>query len=147
MSVKELKRRRRTYREVNLYGNENYREYRQAFGGYISFLYEYDELSEAEVRVYKNHLRWLQKVEKESMTKSYKMVVLQYMLSKGPSEWYRPITPVEVAPHFHQFYMEKEYRKKIDFSSGNTIRLWEYDEIGVANLIATMPMDKWQDKN
>lgn len=145
--VKESLGRRPTYREVHLYGNENSREYRQAFGGYFSFLYDREELTEAEIQVYTKHLPWLQKLEKESMTKSYKMVVLQYMLEKGQSAWYKSVTPEEVAPYFHQFYMEKEYRKQIDFSSANTKRLWEYDEIGVARLIAQMPMDKWMDKD
>lgn len=145
--VKESLGRRPTYREVHLYGKENSREYRQAFGGYFAFLYDHGELDDIEVRVYENHLPWLQKVEKESMTKSYKMVVLKYMLEKGPADWYKPVTPEEVAPYFHHFYMEKEYRKRIDFSSANTKRLWEYDEVSVARLIAQMPMDKWMDKD
>lgn len=145
--VKELLGRRPTYHEVHLNGRENSREYRQAFGGYFSFLYDRDELSSHEAQVYKHHLAWLQKVEKESMTKSYKMVVLQYMLDKGPSQWYKSITPEEVAPYFHEFYMAKEYRKRIDFSNSNTKRLWEYDEAKVAQLIARMPMDKWMDND
>lgn len=145
--VKELLGRRPTYREVHLYGKENSQEYRQAFGGYFSFLYNCDELNRHEISVYKSYLPWLQKVEKELMTKPYKMVVLQYMLEKGPADWYKPVTPEEVAPYFHQFYMEEEYRKRIDFSSANTKRLWDYDEKGVARLIADMPMDKWMDRN
>lgn len=145
--VKELLGRRPTYREVHLYGKENSKEYRQAFGGYFSFLFDRGELTEDEIGVYKNYLPWLQKIEKESMTQSYKMVVLQYMLEKGPSNWYESVTPEEVAPYFHKYYMEKEYRKRIDFSSRNTRRLWDYDEVGVARLISTMPMNKWVDKN
>jgi len=145
--VKELLGRRPTYHEVHLNGRETSRAYRQAFGGYFSFLYDREELSSHEAQVYKHHLAWLQKVEKESMTKSYKMVVLQYMLDKGPSQWYKSITPEEVAPYFHEFYMAKEYRKRIDFSNSNTKRLWEYDEAKVAQLIARMPMDKWMDND
>src|SRR5699024_6724539 len=59
---------------------------------------------------------------------------------------YKPVTPEEVAPYFHKFYMEKEYRKRIDFSNRNTKKLWDYDEKGVARLIANMTMDKWLDK-
>lgn len=147
ISIKQALGRRPTYREVHLYGKENSREYRQAFGGYFSFLFERKELTNDEERVYKRYLPWLQKVEKESMTKSYKMVVLKYLLDKGPEQWYKPVTPEEVAPFFHQFYMEKEYRKRIDFSNRNTKRLWAYDEKGVAQLIAKMPMEKWLDKN
>lgn len=147
ISIKQALGRRPTYREVHLYGKENSREYRQAFGGYFSFLFERKELTNDEERVYKRYLPWLQKVEKESMTKSYKMVVLKYLLDKGPEQWYKPVTPEEVAPFFHQFYMEKEYRKRIDFSNRNTKRLWAYDEKVVAQLIAKMPMEKWLDKN
>src|SRR5699024_11482585 len=80
------------------------------------------------------------------MTKSYKMVVLKYLLEKGPKNWLDPVTPTEVAPYFHQFYMEKNYRKQIDFSNKNTKKLWEYDEEKVAKLIADMPMYKWVGK-
>lgn len=81
------------------------------------------------------------------MTKSYKMVVLQYMLEKVASAWHKHVTPLEVAPYFHQFYMKKEHRKQINFSSANTKRLWEYNEIGVTQLIERMTMNKWMDKN
>lgn len=39
--------------------------------------------------------------------------------------------------------MEKEYRKRKDFSNQNTKRLWDYDASKVAKLIAEMPMSKW----
>jgi hypothetical protein len=39
--------------------------------------------------------------------------------------------------------MEKEYRKRIDFSDKGAKKLWDYDENGVSKLIATMPMAKW----
>ena len=39
--------------------------------------------------------------------------------------------------------MEKEYRKRIDFSDKGAKKLWNYDEKGVSKLIATMPMTKW----
>lgn len=139
--------RRPTYKEVHLHGTINSKEYKQAFGGYISFLKEYGELTNHEVAVYEKHYNWLNKVEKETMTKSYKMVVLQYLLDKGPSEWLKPVTPEEVAPYFHQFYMEKNYRKQIDFSSKNTKAMWEYNEKKVVRLIADMPMKKWVGKD
>ena len=127
--VKERLGRRPTYREVHLYGNENSKEYRQAFGGYFAFLHKYGELSEKEKEVYETYYQWLNKVEKEQMTKSYKMVVLEYLLQKGEDLWYQPVTPNEVAPYFHQFYMSKNYRKLIDFSNKNTKELWEYNEV------------------
>lgn len=145
LTVKEEIGRRPTYVELHKMGKMNSKEYRQAFGGYFAFLKEYGELSEAEKNVYNKHYQWLQKLERERMTKSYKMVVLKYMLEKGPRKWHEPVTPNEVAPYFHRFYMEKEYRKKKDFSNQNTKRLWDYDEERVAKLIADMPMSKWVD--
>src|SRR5699024_12624293 len=71
----------------------------------------------------------------------------KYLLEKGPKNWLDPVTPTEVAPYFHQFYMEKNYRKQIDFSNKNTKKLWEYDEEKVAKLIADMPMSKWVGKD
>lgn len=147
IQVKERLGRRPTYREVHLYGLEFSREYRQAFGGYFAFLNEFEELTAAEKPIYNTYYNWFNKLEKEQMTKSYKMVVLEYLLQKGPRDWYEPVTPNEVAPYFHHFYMSKEYRKQADFSNQNTKRLWEYNEDKTASLIAKMPMSKWVGKD
>ena len=87
--------------------------------------------------------QWLIETEKTGMAKSYKMVVLLAMLTRGPSDWYKPVSSREIAPFFHQYLMEKEYRKRIDFSDKASKKLWDYDEKGVSKLIATMPMTKW----
>ncbi|MFC4022317.1 DEAD/DEAH box helicase family protein [Oceanobacillus longus] len=147
LKVKEYLGRRPTYKEVHLHGTTNSKEYRQAFGGYYAFLNEYGELTDHEFEVYQKHYRWFIKVEKEQMSKSYKMVVLQYLLDKGPSDWLKSVTPEEVALYFHQFYMEKSYRRNADFSNKNTKKLWNYDEAKVAKLIADMPMTKWVGKD
>ncbi|MCZ0757110.1 DEAD/DEAH box helicase family protein, partial [Anoxybacillus sp. J5B_2022] len=135
--------RRPTYLELHLHGRSEAKEYRDEFKSYVGFLYWADELSEREKEVFLKYESWLVEVERTTMTKSYKMVVLQAMLNRGPSRWHLPITPNEVAPFFHQYFMEKEYRKRIDFSDGETKRLWQYDEQKVAKLIAKMPMTKW----
>ncbi|WP_067726905.1 DEAD/DEAH box helicase family protein [Oceanobacillus damuensis] len=147
LKVKEKLGRRPAYKEVHLLGTINSKEYRQAFSGYFAFLNEYGELTDHEAEVYKKHYRWLNKVEKEQMSKSYKMVVLQYLLDKGPADWLKSVTPEEVAPYFHRFYMEKKYRRNADFSNKNTKKLWDYDEAKVARLIADMPMSKWVGKD
>jgi hypothetical protein len=77
------------------------------------------------------------------MTKSYKMVVLYYMLERDSVDWTRPITPEAAAPFFHEYYTEKEYRKRIDFSDKNTRGLWVYDMKKISKLIAMMPMSMW----
>lgn len=147
LKVKEQLGRRPSYEEVHKHGASNSKEYKQAFGGYFSFLDEYGELTDHEVNVYQKHYRWLNKVESEKMTKSYKMVVLQFLLNKGPFDWLNPITPEETSHYFHQFFMEKAYRRKKDFSNKNTKKLWNYDETKVAKLIAEMPMSKWVGKD
>jgi hypothetical protein len=65
------------------------------------------------------------------------------MLERGKSTWLEPISSKDVAPFFHHYLMEKEHRKRIDFSDKGAKKLWDYDEKGVSKLIATMPMTKW----
>ncbi|WP_035019846.1 DEAD/DEAH box helicase family protein [Anoxybacillus flavithermus] len=141
--VKQQLGRRPTYLELHLHGRSEAKEYRDEFKSYVGFLYWADELSEREKEVFLKYESWLIEVERTVMTKSYKMIVLQAMLNRGPSRWHSPMTPTEAAPFFHQYLTEKEYRKRIDFSDGETKRLWQYDEQKVAKLIAKMPMTKW----
>ncbi|MFV8829539.1 DEAD/DEAH box helicase family protein [Alkalihalobacterium sp. APHAB7] len=134
---------RPTYLELHLYGNADTNNYKQEFKSYAGFLYWANELHETEEDVFKAYETWLQEVERTGMNKSYKMVVLSYMLSCGLEKWTSPVTPEEVAPYFHNYLTEKEYRKRIDFSDKQGKRLWDYDETKVAKLIADMPMTKW----
>jgi hypothetical protein len=62
------------------------------------------------------------------MAKSYKMVALKYMLSRGVDNWLDPITPEEVAPFFHKYLTEKEYRRRIDFSDKGAKQMWDYNK-------------------
>ncbi|MED5072666.1 DEAD/DEAH box helicase family protein [Anoxybacillus geothermalis] len=135
--------RRPTYLELHLHGRSEAAEYKSEFGSYVGFLYWADELSDLEKDVFRKYESWLVEVERTVMSKSYKMVVLKAMLERGPSGWHQPITPQEAAPFFHRYLTEKEYRKRIDFSDGETKRLWEYDQEKVSRLIARMPMTKW----
>ncbi|MCQ6265130.1 DEAD/DEAH box helicase family protein [Fictibacillus sp. WQ 8-8] len=142
----ELKKelgRRPTYLELHLHGRSNSREYRQEFKSYPGFLYWADELREEEKNAFLENESWLVEVESTGMAKSYKMIVLNYMLGRGVGNWLNPITPKEVAPYFHHYLMEKEYRKRIDFSDKASEQLWEYNEKKVSKLIASMPMNKW----
>ncbi|MCA0993495.1 DEAD/DEAH box helicase family protein [Guptibacillus hwajinpoensis] len=135
--------RRPSYLELHLYGRENSREYRQEFGSYPGFLQWAGELAPFEEKVYRDYESWVKEVERTGMAKSYKMIVLHYMLSRGMENWLASVTPKEVAPYFHQYLTEKEYRRKIDFSDKGSRAMWEYDESKVASLIARMPMTKW----
>lgn len=142
-TLKQELGRRPSYLELHLKGQSDTKQYKQEFKSYIGFLYWANELSNREKELFKRYEPWLVEVEKTGMTKSYKMVVLLAMLNRGVENWYKPITPEETAPFFHQYLTETEYRKKIDFSDKETMRLWEYDENKVSKLIAKMPMSKW----
>lgn len=58
------------------------------------------------------------------MTKSYKMIILLYMLERGSEHWAESVTSKETAPFFHGYLMKKEYRRRIDFSDKDSKRLW-----------------------
>jgi hypothetical protein len=143
MDLKRELGKRPTYLELHLQGASDSSQYKQEFKSYVGFLKWADELSVDEIEVFSSYENWLIEAEKTGMTKSYKMVVLLAMLDRGISEWYKPISSREAAPFFHQFLMEKEHRKRIDFSDSGAKDLWEYDEKGVSKLIAKMPMTKW----
>src|SRR5690606_32156115 len=61
----------------------------------------------------------------------------------GPKHWTYPVAPEEVAPFFHRYLTEKEYRKKVDLDSKKGQGLIEYNESRVSILIAEMPMTMW----
>ncbi len=143
MDLKRELGRRPTYLELHLKGASDSPHYKQEFKSYIGFLNWANELSEDEIDVLSRGGNWLIEAERTGMTKSYKMVVLLAMLDRGKWHWYKPITPRETAPFFHQFFMEKEHRKRIDFSDKGARKFWEYDEKGVSKLIANIPMTKW----
>ena len=132
-----------TYMELHLHGRENSWEYRNEFGSYVAFLLWAGCLTPEEQAAYEASEAWIRDVERTAMAKSYKMVVMLYMLERGEDRWSDSVTPQEVAPFFHRYLTEKEYRKRIDFSDGESRRLWTFDEAGVSSLIARMPMSKW----
>lgn len=141
--LKQVLGRRPTYLELHLKGRSDSISYKQEFGSYVGFLYWAGELSEIERDIFKRYENWLIEVEKTNMSKSYKMVLLKVMLDRGVENWFKPITPKEVAPEFHHYLTDKEYRKRIDFSDKTGRSLWKYNEEKVSKLISRMPMRKW----
>jgi len=135
--------RRPIYLELHLKGHSDSNQYKQEFNSYVGFLNWANELSEQEKVVFERYENWLVEVEKTSMSKSYKMILLLAMLNRGITEWFKPITSKEVAPFFHHYLTETEYRKRIDFSDKSSKKLWEYNEKAVSKLIETMPMTMW----
>ena len=146
MAYHDLKRemgRRPRYLEFHLHANLDSKTVKQEFGSYIGMLGYADELTEEEQDVWLKYRGWFLEAEKTGMTKSYKMVVLSYMLSKGAERWLDPITADEAAPFFHNYLTEKDYRLNIDFSDAQGKRLRTYNHKKMADLIAQMPMNKW----
>lgn len=105
------------------------------FGSYVGLLKDAVELTEQELEAYDLYKGWLEEVEKTAMTKSYKMVLLSYMLSRGVNHWFEPVTAEAASPYFIDFLTTKEYRKKIDSIIP--------DHKKAASLIGRMPMTKW----
>ncbi|MCY0875693.1 MAG: DEAD/DEAH box helicase family protein [Firmicutes bacterium] len=139
--------RRPLYLEMHLQRRVDGREIKQEFGSYVRFLESLGELEADELDVSERYQPWFREVESTGMTKSYKMVVLLAMLQRGKGDWYKPITHQEVAPFFHKYFTEKEFRRKIDFSDRKTAALAEYNVDEVAQLIRKMPMTKWSNSS
>ncbi|MGG3802676.1 DEAD/DEAH box helicase family protein [Metabacillus fastidiosus] len=143
LSLKQEIGRRPTYIELHLNGTIDSIQYRQEFNSYIGFLNWADELTEIEKEIFSKYERWIIEVEKTSMSKSYKMVVLLAMLERGISGWYKRIIPNEVAPFFHKYLTQTEYRKRIDFFDKESKKLWDYNKEKISRLISKMPMTMW----
>lgn len=130
-----------------MYGQTDAEQYKTEFDSYYGFLLWAEELSDREREVYLRYKNWLIEVEKTRMNNSYKMVVLLAMLERGVRKWHYPVNSREIAPFFHRYFMEKEYRKKLNFSEKNTKNLWKYDEEGVSKLNSSEPMTHWSQKS
>ncbi|MFB4165607.1 DEAD/DEAH box helicase family protein [Alteribacillus sp. JSM 102045] len=140
-TIKQELGRRPSYMEMGVQTSAGDNELKKTYGGYFGFLYRLGELEYEEAEVYMTYQHLLEELEKTGMTKAYKMVLLTIMLSR--KNILAPIRPEEAAKAFNDFYMEKEYRRNIDFSDKGTKKLWNFDEKATARLIANMPMTKW----
>ncbi len=132
-----------SYLEFHLYAGVDSRMVRQEFGSYIGLLAQTGGLSPWETELYQEYRGWLEEVERTTMTKSYKMVMLMGMLERGPQHWLDPITAVDVAPFFHHYLMTYPYRRQKDFADKSTRDLWDYQRSRVARLIQEQPMTHW----
>jgi len=101
------------------------------------------ELSDLELDVFERYKEWIQEATGTGMTKSYKMVVLDYMLSRGQENWHGQATPEQIAPYFHRYLTEKDYRINTDFSDKQGKDLRIYNEKKITSLLARMPLSKW----
>jgi hypothetical protein len=133
-----------SYLEFHLQGRLNdSRMVRQEFHAFAGLKRAAGDLSFQEVDAWDRYHAWIEESESTAMVKSYKMVLLEAMLARGPIGWTAPITATQAAPYFHRYLTGVEYRKRIDFSDKTTRSLWEYQERGVASLIRRNPMTQW----
>jgi superfamily II DNA or RNA helicase/HKD family nuclease len=136
--------RRPTYLEAHLYSGGDGIVYRQEFGSYLGFLYWANELTDEEAHIYLKYKDWFVDVEKTSMNKSYKMVLLLAMLQRGPLAWERPVQAREIARFFYDYLTGETYRRLVEARDKQTKQLLsKYDEGRTARLIREMPMEKW----
>ena len=133
--LKEEMGTRPTYLDYHLKSGIIATNVKKEFGSYVGMLKEAGELNEQELEAFELYKGWLEEVEKTAMTKSYKMVLLKYMLSRGADHWYEPAKAEEVAPFFVEYLTAREYRRKIDVINKDLKK--------VASLIERMPMTKW----
>lgn len=134
---------RPTYLDFHLKANADSRAIRQEFGSYPGLLAYAGELNREELNVFEAHKVWIQEVTGTSMTKSYKMIVLDYMLSRGVDHWLNPATPEEIAPYFHRYLTSKDYRIQIDLSHKQGKEMRIYNESKITSLLKRMPLSKW----
>lgn len=132
VAVQQELGRRPSYLDLHLLGDLTSSSYRQEYGSYVHFLQSYDELNVDESKIVDTYSDWIKEVEKTSMARSYKMVVLLSMLQRGTKAWAEPITSSESAKAFSAFYLEKEYRFREFSTDKTTSNHWIYDRTKTA---------------
>lgn len=134
---------RPTYLEYHLQAGVDSSMVKREFGTYFNLLKASGELNDKELQVLQDYEDWFLEVERTGMTKSYKMVLLRCMLTRGEDEWFLPIQAIDAAKCFHRYLTEKSYRKNIDFSDKQGKEMEVYNARKVASLIQRMPMTMW----
>ena len=134
---------RPTYLEFHLKAAADSRSIKQEFGSYPGLLAYAEELSDVELDALQRYKKWIQEATGTGMTKSYKMVVLHYMLSRGQDNWLNPVTPEQIAPYFHRYFTEKDFRMRTDFSDKQGKELRTYNEKKITSLLTRMPFPYW----
>jgi len=134
---------RPTYLDFHLKADADSRSIKQEFGSYPGLLAYSGELSDIELDAFERDKKWIQEATGTGMTKSYKMIVLHYMLSRGQHNWLNPVTPEQIAPYFHRYFTEKDYRIRTDFSDKQGEELRTYNKKKIASLLTRMPLPYW----
>lgn len=137
MALKADLGRRPTYLEFHLQSGVDSGLVRKIFHSYVGFLEALDELAPQEVRTWEQAQGWLNTIERTTMQKSYKMVLLWVMLERG-SAWIHAISAHDAAMPFFAYLHAARYRHgDVDAQRA----FWEpFREDVVASKIAEMPM-------
>ncbi|CAM3871878.1 DEAD/DEAH box helicase family protein [Alkalicoccus chagannorensis] len=139
--LKEELGRRPTYLELYRLRFQGSFTIRPSFPSYPHFLLWAGELNEAERAALEEGEDWIRMVEQTSMSKSYKMVVIQSLLQRGSSHWLDPITPEEAAPFFLDYLTATPYRKQDLQDKSN--KDWTTEDLpAVERTLKTMPFPK-----
>ncbi|NMP23642.1 DEAD/DEAH box helicase family protein [Sulfobacillus harzensis] len=129
--------RRPTYLEFHLQSGVDSGLVRKTFHSYVGFLEALDELTPDEFRTWERAEGWLNTIERTTMQKSYKMVLLQVMLERG-SRWTNAISANDAAAPFFEYLHAARYRH----GDVDTQRAFQapFRPGVVASKIAEMPM-------
>lgn len=141
--VKEELGRRPSYLELIQRGEYSMDAYRSEWkkdGGFYGFLNRMGELDEEESHLFEEAKSLLLEVEYTDMTKSYKMIVLSIMLSRGVAGWLQPLSASEAARPFYEFINEFPYRQQIDGQTKDFQSPFHQQKI--EKLLLRMPFDK-----
>lgn len=143
LQVKEELGRRPSYPELLQHGEYSMDAYRTEWkkdGGFVGFLSRIDELNSEESALYEDARSLLHEAEYTDMTKSYKMIVLLIMLSRGVEGWLQPLRASEAARSFYDFINAESYRQQID---GMTKDFQSpFNQQKLERLLLRMPFDK-----
>lgn len=113
----QLKRelgRRPTYLELHLKATFDSRLIHTEFQSFPRMLAFLNELTREEEKVMEEFDDLLMDINRTSMSKSYKMALLQALLQRGPSNWYRPIQVEQLSEQLLQDYRAKKYKQLIE---------------------------------
>lgn len=141
--VREDLGRRPTYLEFHLNSQTDSSAVRREYLTYFHMLRAANDLSDHEQLVLERYNDWFVEVERTGMTKSYKMVLLKCMLTRGIEDWFKPFQAIEASACFYNYLWSKKYRRNIDMSEKQQEDLGVFNERKTATLIQNMPMKFW----
>lgn len=86
--------------------------------------------------------------KQNGQVKIYKMVLLLCMLDRGLLDWFKPVTPNEIALKFYRYLTDNLLIRNISFGDkGKEKYLSFYDAKYISSLIKTKPMRYWGGNN